>query len=68
MQVTSNRTGYIIKQPTGYAQAHGRNAVSWEDKFAVDVWYSRNISLALDCPNYQRQSNHRYRLCKEKMN
>ena len=34
---------------TGYAQAHGRNAVSWEDKFAMDVWYSRNISLALDC-------------------
>lgn len=25
---------------TGYAQAHGRNAVSWEDKFAMDVWLS----------------------------
>lgn len=34
---------------TGYAQAHGRNSVSWEDKFAMDVWYSRNISFALDC-------------------
>lgn len=34
---------------TGYAQAHGRNAVSWEDKFAMDVWYSCNISFALDC-------------------
>ncbi|WP_458459868.1 sugar transferase [Pseudobutyrivibrio sp.] len=34
---------------TGYAQAHGRNAVSWEDKFAMDVWYARNISFALDC-------------------
>ena len=34
---------------TGYAQAHGRNSVSWEDKFAMDVWYARNISLALDC-------------------
>ena len=34
---------------TGYAQAHGRNAVSWEDKFAMDVWYTRNISFALDC-------------------
>lgn len=34
---------------TGYAQAHGRNAVSWEDKFAMDVWYSRNISFTLDC-------------------
>ncbi len=33
---------------TGYAQAHGRNSVSWEDKFAMDVWYSRNISFGLD--------------------
>lgn len=30
---------------TGYAQAHGRNAVSWEDKFAMDVWYTKNISF-----------------------
>ena len=34
---------------TGYAQAHGRNSVSWEDKFAMDVWYAKNISFALDC-------------------
>ncbi len=34
---------------TGYAQAHGRNSVSWEDKFAMDVWYARNISFVLDC-------------------
>lgn len=33
---------------TGYAQAHGRNAVSWEDKFAMDVWYTRNITLKTD--------------------
>ena len=33
---------------TGYAQAHGRNSISWEDKFAMDVWYTRNISFALD--------------------
>ncbi|SDH58378.1 Sugar transferase involved in LPS biosynthesis (colanic, teichoic acid) [Pseudobutyrivibrio sp. 49] len=33
---------------TGYAQAHGRNSVSWEDKFAMDVWYTRNVSFALD--------------------
>lgn len=33
---------------TGYAQAHGRNAVSWEDKFAMDVWYTRNISFMTD--------------------
>ncbi|MBR4707489.1 MAG: sugar transferase [Pseudobutyrivibrio sp.] len=34
---------------TGYAQAHGRNSVSWEDKFAMDVWYAKNVSFALDC-------------------
>lgn len=33
---------------TGYAQAHGRNSVSWEDKFAMDVWYTRNVSFGLD--------------------
>ena len=33
---------------TGYAQAHGRNAISWEDKFAMDVWYPRNISFVND--------------------
>ncbi len=33
---------------TGYAQAHGRNTVMWEDRFAMDVWYVNNISLKLD--------------------
>ena len=33
---------------TGYAQAHGRNLLSWEDKFAMDVWYTKNISLKVD--------------------
>lgn len=33
---------------TGYAQAHGRNAVAWEDKFAMDVWYTKNISFLGD--------------------
>lgn len=33
---------------TGYAQAHGRNAVSWEDKFAMDVWYTKNITFIGD--------------------
>lgn len=33
---------------TGYAQAHGRNSLSWEDKFAMDVWYSKNITFAND--------------------
>lgn len=33
---------------TGYAQAHGRNAVSWEDKFAMDVWYTTHITFWVD--------------------
>lgn len=33
---------------TGYSQAHGRNAVSWEDKFAMDVWYVKNVSFLVD--------------------
>ena len=33
---------------TGYAQAHGRNAVSWEDKFAMDVWYTQHITFFED--------------------
>ena len=30
---------------TGYAQTHGRNALTWEERFAMDVWYTKNISL-----------------------
>jgi len=33
---------------TGYAQAHGRNNVSWEDKFAMDVWYTKNVTFLVD--------------------
>ena len=33
---------------TGWAQVHGRNLLSWEDRFAHDVWYTQNISFALD--------------------
>ncbi len=33
---------------TGWAQVNGRNAVSWEDKFVLDVWYVDNHSLVLD--------------------
>lgn len=33
---------------TGYAQAHGRNAVSWEEKFEMDVWYIENVSFITD--------------------
>ncbi len=30
---------------TGYAQCHGRNAVSWQEKFKMDVWYTQHISF-----------------------
>lgn len=33
---------------TGWAQIHGRNAISWEEKFAYDLWYVEHRSLALD--------------------
>ncbi|MCH9765126.1 MAG: sugar transferase [Alphaproteobacteria bacterium] len=33
---------------TGWAQINGRNALSWQDKFALDVWYVDNRSLWLD--------------------
>src|SRR5690554_1290843 len=33
---------------TGWAQINGRNAISWEDKFTLDVWYVDNRSLWLD--------------------
>ena len=33
---------------TGWAQINGRNAISWEDKFKLDVWYVDNQSLKLD--------------------
>ena len=33
---------------TGWAQINGRNAISWPDKFALDVWYVDNWSLSLD--------------------
>lgn len=33
---------------TGWAQVNGRNAISWEDKFAYDVWYVENQSFWLD--------------------
>jgi len=33
---------------TGWAQVNGRNAISWEEKFKLDVWYVDNRSLCLD--------------------
>lgn len=33
---------------TGWAQVNGRNAITWEEKFELDVWYVNNRSLLLD--------------------
>jgi sugar transferase EpsL len=33
---------------TGWAQVKGRNSLSWEEKFALDIWYVENRSLWLD--------------------
>lgn len=33
---------------TGWAQCHGRNAISWAQKFALDVWYVDHVSLVTD--------------------
>lgn len=34
---------------TGWAQCHGRNAISWGEKFKLDVWYVDNVSFLTDC-------------------
>ena len=33
---------------TGWAQTHGRNAISWTEKFQLDVWYVDHVSFAVD--------------------
>ena len=33
---------------TGWAQVNGRNSITWEQKFAFDIWYVRNHNLLLD--------------------
>lgn len=33
---------------TGWAQVNGRNALTWNEKFKLDVWYVDNVSLSLD--------------------
>lgn len=38
----------VLPGLTGWAQIHGRNALAWEDKFALDCWYVDNWSNELD--------------------
>lgn len=33
---------------SGYAQCHGRNTVTWDEKLAMDVWYANHVSLSTD--------------------
>ena len=43
-----NRRHEVKPGVTGWAQVNGRNAISWSDKFKLDVWYVDNQSLSLD--------------------
>ena len=38
----------VLPGLTGYAQIHGRNAISWEERFKMDLWYVRHISFRTD--------------------
>jgi len=38
----------VLPGITGWAQVNGRNAISWEEKFKLDVWYVENQSFWLD--------------------
>ena len=43
-----NRRHDVKPGMTGWAQINGRNAISWDEKFILDVWYVDNRSLWLD--------------------
>ena len=43
-----NRRHDVRPGITGWAQVNGRNAISWEDKFKLDVWYVDNQSFWID--------------------
>jgi lipopolysaccharide/colanic/teichoic acid biosynthesis glycosyltransferase len=45
---TERRRLEVLPGITGWAQVNGRNAISWQEKFALDVWYVDNRSLSLD--------------------
>jgi len=38
----------VLPGITGWAQINGRNALTWQDKFILDVWYVDNMSIGLD--------------------
>jgi lipopolysaccharide/colanic/teichoic acid biosynthesis glycosyltransferase len=43
-----SRRHEVLPGMTGWAQINGRNAISWEEKFRLDVWYVDNCSLCLN--------------------
>ena len=43
-----NRRHEVKPGITGWAQVNGRNAISWDKKFELDVWYVDHLSLGLD--------------------
>lgn len=45
---SQNRRHEVKPGITGWAQINGRNAISWDQKFELDVWYVDNISILLD--------------------
>jgi lipopolysaccharide/colanic/teichoic acid biosynthesis glycosyltransferase len=46
---TQKRRHEVRPGITGWAQVNGRNAIGWQQKFELDVWYVDNVSISLDC-------------------
>ncbi|MBC8152748.1 MAG: sugar transferase [Bacteroidetes bacterium] len=56
---TDQRRRHLVRPGlTGWAQVNGRNALSWEEKFALDTWYVANGSLMLDLTILWRTAVH----------
>ena len=47
--VTQARRHEVRPGVTGWAQVHGRNALSWHERFKMDVWYVDHQSMWFDC-------------------